>query len=344
MPLRRAARAVIRRAGPVARRDARITELRATVAAQRAELTELRRRGAGATRRKNREFVVDPTKPSFYLKIEESKRHWADRTSEPPDPIRALLSKQLCYALARSHGVATPEVFGTWDDPEAITWDELPDTFVLKTNRGAASRGVFPCRRDGDLLRVAGTDAPVHPDELVERITRIRNAGKVMYPVFAEEWLRTPSTEPPELPVDIKIDTFFGAVGLIRLRTVPKHGHGVPTMVRYLSRTGEDLGNISEDRQVSTDIPVPDDLDGLVEVAERLSAATRTPFIRVDLYETTRGIVFGEFTPIPGHRLYLSGGLDVQLGELWEDAQRRLMREVRRTGVLDLSYGPHPQA
>lgn len=344
MPLRRAARAVVRRAGPVARRDARIAELRATVAAQRTELADLRRRSNSAARRKKREFVVDPTKPSFYLKIEELKRHWADRTSEPPDPVRALLSKQTCYALARSHGVATPTVFGVWDEPADIAWDELPDTFVLKTNRGAASRGVFPCRREGDLLRIAGVDAPVHPDDLVERITRIRSAGKVMYPVFAEEWLSTATTEPPELPVDIKLDAFFGTVGLIRLRTVPKHGHGVPTLVRYLSRTGEDLGDISEDRQVSADIPIPDDLDGLVEVAERLSAATRSAFIRVDLYETTRGIVFGELTPIPGHRLYFTGGMDEKLGELWEDAQRRLVREIRRTGVLDIAYGPHPQA
>lgn len=330
MIIRRTARALVRRLRRLRRRGARIGELVRRALTIRAENERLRRALATADR--------EVRAPSFYRKYEESKRHWNAMAPSGP-PVRALLSKQLSYALARSHGVATPEIFGVWDDPGSIDWANLPDAFVLKTNRGSTSRGVFPCRRDGDLLLVGGSEKPVRPAELVERIAEVRGTGKIMYPLFAEEWLRTETIEPPDVPEDVKLYTFFGKVGMIMLRSVPKHG--ARYAVRYLSREGEDLGDISPDRTISDQIPIPEDLDGLVSAAERLSAATRSPFIRVDLYETTRGVVFGELTPLPGGRQHFAAEVDARLGAMWEDAERRLAGEIMATGVLDLVHGPH---
>lgn len=323
MPIRRAGRAALRRVPPIARRDARI-------AALQAENEELRAERAAAHRRE--------AAPSFYRSYEQFKRHW-NSLGRDGLPVRRLLDKQFSYQLAQSHRVSTPQVFGVWDEPSAITWENLPESFVLKTNRGSTSQGVFPCRRRDDQFLVGGADEPLSATDLVHRIEHVRETSRVEYPVFAEEWLRTDTIAPPDVPEDIKLYSFFGHVGMIMIRSVPKHG--AKYSVRYLTREGEDLGDISPDRRISDQIPAPDDLEGLVAAAERLSAAVRSPFIRVDLYETTRGVVFGELTPLPGGRQYFTDGIDEQLGRLWEDAERRLAREVMATGVLDLVHGSH---
>ena len=321
MPIRRAGRAALRRVPPIARRDARIAAIEAENATLRAERAAAHRQEAA---------------PSFYRSYEQFKRHW-NSLGRDGLPVRQLLDKQFSYRLAASHGVSTPQVFGVWDEPSAITWEDLPEAFVLKTNRGSTSQGVFPCRRSDDQFLVGGADQPLSSADLVRRIEHVRETSRVEYPVFAEEWLRTDTIAPPDVPEDIKLYSFLGRVGMVMIRSVPKHG--AKYSVRYLTREGEDLGDISPDRRISDQIPAPDDLEGLVAAAERLSAAVRSPFIRVDLYETTRGIVFGELTPLPGGRQHFTNGVDEQLGRLWEDAERRLAREILATGLLDLVHG-----
>lgn len=325
--------AVARRVPAVARRDARIAELteRLTIAGE--QLEELRRAEARAA------TLVDPRRPSFFARHEALKRAWAaDRGVQPVDPRRRLLGKLTSYELARSHGVAPPELYGVWDDPDAITWDALPEAFVLKTNRGASSRGVYPVRREGDLFRVTGEADAMDAEGVAAVIHRMRATGRVSYPVFAEEWL-TPAGGDAAFPHDVKLYAFYGVVGMVLLREVSPAGLRKPVQVRYLSREGEDLGRISEDRSIAEHIPPPAQLPALVEAAERLSAAVPAPFLRVDLYETARGVVFGEFTPVPGNVQNFGESIDELLGGLWEDAELRVARDLRATGVFDLRFG-----
>ena len=65
-----------------------------------------------------------------------------------------------------------------------------------------------------------------------------------------------------------------------------------------------------------TDFPKPDTYDKMIHLAEILSAGI--PFIRVDFYEISRQIYFGELTFFPGSGLeeFTPEEWDYNLGEL----------------------------
>ena len=72
---------------------------------------------------------------------------------------------------------------------------------------------------------------------------------------------------------------------------------------------------------------------GEIEVAViPLSAAVPLPFVRVDLYGTTKGIVMGEITLLPGGNQHYIPVQDARLGKMWEEAEMRLQIDLARNG------------
>jgi hypothetical protein len=85
----------------------------------------------------------------------------------------------------------------------------------------------------------------------------------------------------------------------------------------------EDLGPIRNPKQVDPSIAPPTHAQEVVETAERVAAALPTPFVRIDLYDTDDGVIFGEITPQPGNRLWFGRELDEQLGAWWDEVEAR---------------------
>ena len=56
--------------------------------------------------------------------------------------------------------------------------------------------------------------------------------------------------------------------------------------------------------------------------AEAAASQTCYPFLRVDLYDTSRGIVFGEFTPGPGPRSGFNAEWEARLAKRWLEAAK----------------------
>lgn len=140
----------------------------------------------------------------------------------------------------------------------------------------------------------------------------------------------------------MKVYAFYGEIGQVLLRRVTKYGLADSVAWRYLRADGTDLGDIAFERTTSTDVPVPEDFDDLLDVATLLSKAVALPFVRVDLYSTQRGVVFGELTANPdGAKARYPRWYDQQLGELWEDAEVRLAADIRQGRPPTNIYGPH---
>jgi hypothetical protein len=62
---------------------------------------------------------------------------------------------------------------------------------------------------------------------------------------------------------------------------------------------------------------IPDCADELISTAKLLGKSVGM-FMRIDLYATTRGAVFGEFTPQPHGGKGFTEWADEWLGSLWE--------------------------
>ena len=128
-----------------------------------------------------------------------------------------------------------------------------------------------------------------------------------------------------------KVFSFFGEVGLIRQgdQSQPDKPY------KLWSPSGCDLGPI--DRlgfRYDSKLPSPRDLGELIDTAKNISLSVKTPFVRVDLYESDKEIFLGEVTLRPSslwkkqHLQKFIPEWDRKLGELWEEAQARLIEQV----------------
>lgn len=79
----------------------------------------------------------------------------------------------------------------------------------------------------------------------------------------------------------------------------------------------------------------------LVDFAERAANQLFYPFIRVDVYDSSRGIVLGEFTPGPGRRYRLNDAWNAIFVQRWHEAAHALLDGVRSGAITPL--GPHTE-
>ncbi|GAA4686003.1 hypothetical protein GCM10023198_00140 [Promicromonospora umidemergens] len=265
-----------------------------------------------------------------------TERGLSHAAHEHPDrsPRSRVSDKLFSKALADSLGVRVPAELQVWPDLDRIELGSLPDEFVIKSVGGASSRGVFPLRRVAGEYRLISTGDVTTLDEIRTRIraymeqdTARPSYDRIRPPFYAEEFVQDLS-DSSEIPVDVKVYTFYGRVGQVLLRRVARHGERSGVGYRYLGADGNDLGDVSTGRESDPTIPVPDRFEETIATAERISRATGLAFVRVDLYQTRNGVVFGELTPCPGEPQHYTDDHDLLLGRFWQEAQLRLDADV----------------
>ncbi len=300
---------------------ARVAELEEQLAASEQELARL----------------DDLSRTSYRQAVRQHVRVFRaeDRLGAPTKSAALQLPHKLrTVELAASHGVAVPEIYAVWPDVASIDLAPLPDSFVLKADGGAGSVAVFPLRRREDgRYEMVGGKGDVSEEELRERIRSLDRAARA--PFFAEELLHAPGGGP--IPDDVKCYMFYGTVGQVLVRRVGEHGRASTIRLKFVDENGVDYGPVAPGRPHDPTIEVPDALPPMLEVARHLSRAVGLPFCRVDLYETSKGIVLGEITRAPmGGNERWTAEHDEFLGRHWLDGSARLQS--------DLSAGRPPGA
>ena len=317
-------RSAFRRLPQVSRRDERIEALQ--------------RRRATEADREERSYGV----PSFRRYIYAERRiNDLLRRLDDSDRGQYVTRKLKSYSFAKSYGVDVPEVFGIWERPDEIAWDELPDAVVIKSAKGTAARGVTPLRRLEDGWSTVTTTETIDPSEIVHGLTALEAAGKVGGPYFAEELLGGGLGN--ALPVDVKVHAFYGEISHVLLRRVTVHRDAAATAFRVILPDGTDPGPIVRGLTHDHAIPVPALLDELMDVGRRMSLGIPRAFIRVDLYDIDGRVVFGELTPRPGHLMDYGPKQDERLGHLWERAHARVMNDALGGAGFAVRFGPGPR-
>lgn len=310
-------RSLFRRLPPVARRDERISQLRHSL------------RTAGAT-----EEAVDAYRDAFVRRSSFQARVHAERrlralAQEIGAPSTSVIrhGKLHVYDVARAQGIEVPEVFGQWNDPRDIPWAELPDLVVIKTAFGSASRGVFPVRRADGGWHVVTHAGTWSDDDLTSAFVELMGAGRARPPFFAEEFLDEDGTG-SSMPTDVKAYAFYGEVPLVLLRRPGRHGVSRDVAFRILDPRGHDVEDFQTNSTIDRTLPVPAELDAVVDAASRLSLAIRAPFSRLDFYCVRGRVVLGEVTPRPGGNNWFGPAVDERLGDAWDRAEVRLARDL----------------
>jgi hypothetical protein len=260
--------------------------------------------------------------PSFLARTENLRRvrNTSRQLHGYADPVWAYNDKGSGGALARRLGLVTPAVLAP---PGPLAQLEPPAArCVIKPVEGSSARGVaaLVATEGGRWLDLLDLEAGARPWATIQReLEGLVATGRISEEFLAEELVAGPT--PLSLPYDWKLLCVGGEVVLAYGRHGRSRRGPRDARFRYFSPDWEDLGAIHKPRQIDPTIPRPHDPAGLVSAAEAIARALPTPFIRVDLYDTPEGVVFGELTPQPGNALWFGRELDRAIGEVWDRAE-----------------------
>jgi len=206
------------------------------------------------------------------------------------------------------------ELYGQYDSFESIDFNELPDTFVLKTNHGSGS--IILCQDKCSF------DKP-------EASRKFKKWLKTNYYWFSREWVyktikpriiaeRFLLDENNQPPRDYKIYCFHGEPKLI---VVIIDRFSSPKENYYdLDWNFLDL-QVKFDSDRTTPLEKPPQLEEMLQLCRALSSPF--PHVRVDFYLVKGQIIFGELTffTTGGFKSFRTPQLDHLLGN-WLDLGR----------------------
>lgn len=200
-------------------------------------------------------------------------------------------------------------LYGKWDSFDEIDFDLLPDQFVLKCNHDSGT--VVLCKNKGSFDKAEAKrrlEGALHRNYyLAFRETPYKHVKPM---IFAEQFMQNDGLE--EL-LDYKFFCFNGEPKIMKVdfgRTEGNHHANYYDMDMNLLPFGLSTSYPLPDREFQR----PDGFSEMVRIAEKLSEGI--PFVRIDLYNLSGRIYFGEFTFFPASGLtpYTSEAADLLLG------------------------------
>lgn len=212
------------------------------------------------------------------------------------------------------------EQYGTWDNPEDIDFQRLPDSFVLKSNH--ASGQVILCKDKAQL------DIEKVKKKMSEWLSYsyYNDRGEWQYKhikpqILAERLLESDI-------VDYRIFCFEGEPTYIKTtKHNPETKGGYDCALYYPDWTPTDFKMAQA--YGSMNVPKPEKLDYMLEVARKLSKDFH--FVRVDLYSVENNIYFAEltFTPNSGCEKFESQEVDERFGKLFSIPNDEFVRREK---------------
>ncbi len=193
---------------------------------------------------------------------------------------------------------------GSSRNPDLISFDELPESFVIKANHGSGWNII--CKNKSDL-------------DWEQAKNSLKKWLSMNEWYLSREWQYKPII--PELLIeemleydiyDYKFFCTYGDIHYIQVDIDRFSGHK-----RNFYDCDWNLQNFGINYPISErDITRPAQFDLMLNIAQKLS--TELKFARIDLYEHHGKVYFGEITLFPGGGAepFLSKGSDFKVGEL----------------------------
>lgn len=248
-------------------------------------------------------------------KIFTEKIQWLKINNRRPEYTRMVdkfaVKEYVAGIIGEEYIIPT---LGVWNRPEEIDWESLPDQFVLKTTHGGGGGGVVICKDKKTFDK----------EKAIEKLTESLNSDiyksfrewpykDVPKRVIAEKFM-APEKNPASVGLlDYKFFCFNGKVRFFKV----DFGRFVEHHANYYDTDGKLLpfGEMDYEPDANQRIELPNNLREMISLAERLSI--NEPFLRVDFYNVSGKIYFGELTfyPASGMGKWTNDDVDVCLGE-----------------------------
>lgn len=234
------------------------------------------------------------------------------------------------YIKSLGLGEYLPHVYHVLD--EMPPFDDfvalLPRRCVVKTSHSGGAEGVrvIPSKDECDLKEIYRAMSASMRDPYGERLGQPHYVG-IKPRLIIEELLENAEGDSGAPLDDYKFMCINGkavVINAIGERNIKQH----TWLDQYYSLDMELLP--WEKQQGEKRVRRPKMLKEMVELADKL--AKPFPFVRVDLYDTTRGIVFGELTFTPGFDFFIGsyGEKVLHLGDRMDISSQRQINDIPR--------------
>ncbi len=237
----------------------------------------------------------------------------------------AYFNKTRSVELASKFGLYPPDTLHNIESIDSLpALDDLANSFVLKPVSGSNSRGVFVVTKGIDSF----TGEKFSLDYAKNRVGQIK--GEAIGTQFVVEERLWNWDGSDDIPYDFKFYTFGKNVAFFHVvrRTNKGNEHwffkpDCAPLNMKIQRTQE---------HCSRKLELPDNINDMLHLASKMGKHLNM-FIRIDLYATTTGIRFGEFTPFPHGGKGYTDDAEAWLGSLWKDkegGQFSLIKKLRK--------------
>jgi len=205
---------------------------------------------------------------------------------------RRLLNKLNSKEFAIRLNCPVPKLYWQGRFLTLSVLSSLPEQFVLKPALGTTRKGVYVVADSRELL----SDKPMTRDQLLRQIASTR--GRLSHiPLLAEEFVSNENGE-FQLPIEYKFHVFADTIGAIEV-VHRSASIDTPTTHRFYSPQWQSFDDPMQTSWESAEIvEAPNCLPQMIDCALKLGGAFDT-FVRVDLYASENGCVFGEFSSVP---------------------------------------------
>lgn len=263
-----------------------------------------------------RDLAPDPATlgyPLFSARIKDRRQRW--QVGKQPNPYQAVASKIDGAAYMQSLGHPVPEVYGVYPSLDALPrFEDLPPSFVLKPVGGWYDIGLH--------LVQDGLDWPsmrhlTREDVIRQARSRTGPARAKLEGSWIAEELLLSDDGSGKRASDCKFFCFGPKVVLISLGRRDSQDEW---RNRYWYRDADWRPipfRVRWDRLSSrVACPRPDWLDDMLRIVTDVGRRLNI-FLRIDMYPTERGPVFGEFTAYPHMGTGFTPRCDAWLGSHW---------------------------
>ena len=173
-----------------------------------------------------------------------------------------------------------------WTDPDEINFDVLPNRFVLKLNNGS---GMNLLVTDKSTLDISAAREKMRGWMKLDFASRFRewHYRDIHNRIYCEAFIETPAGEPPP---DYKFMCSNGKVLFAWVDTDRFKGHRRDVYDIDFRRLDVRIAYSPSGKSLDK----PKDWEEMLSLAARLSEGI--PIVRVDFYDTSDGVRFGEMT------------------------------------------------
>jgi hypothetical protein len=215
----------------------------------------------------------------------DSPEKWEDA----PFWQRRLSNKYNAREFAAMHGCKVSELYWKGADVENINFAKLPPYYVIRPTIGHSCNNVFVMDNGQNLF-----DKKYYSGEEIRAILKTEIDKNPDLEFLVEEFLENEEGQHTIL-TDYKFYCFNGEIACLYVinRLSPKSGYGT-----FYDEHWNQLEKVQFNYPPSFDQKAPTCFEEMVATAKSLSSLYGI-FVRIDLYATKRGCVFGEFTPTP---------------------------------------------